>query len=248
MEFPQQNRLINRKMNNNQFLLSIIIPAKNELENLKILINEIIHELPHDLDYEIIIVNHNSTDKTAQYLHKLEMKENILRVININNEKYLFGPVMKYAFQKSKGGLILTMDGDLSHLAKFIPDFLRCLKKGSDVVIGGRYQKNQRPFHPKSRFILIKLFNIFVKIFINSRINDFTTGYRAFDRSLLKEFDLISSHLNFHLELNIKLIRHAKNPTDIPIRYQKRRYGSSKFDYTFLFIQYLKSLFWGLFG
>lgn len=228
------------------FKVSFVIPAKNEQINLPVLIYGIMRNIPSHWQYDIIVLDHNSTDNTNLVLLKLAQKLPILRIIKIRNANILLGQALQIGIGKALGDFVITLDGDLSHPARFIPEILQSFEKGHDYVLGGRYLKNQPPFRPLSRFYISKTFNLLAKLCCWKPLNDYTTGYRGFQRSLFIPNSYISKDFGFHVEFNLRLARAAKNPLEIPILYIKRKHGTTKLKYHKQFLGYLKGILFGV--
>ena len=118
--------------------ISIILPTYNECKNLPILVEKLKKELnPINIDYELIIIDDNSPDRTWEIAERLEKKSQRVKVIIRKNEKGL-ATAIRAGIEKSKHPLICIMDTDLSHPPKdiirmlnFFPDY--------DMVWASRY-------------------------------------------------------------------------------------------------------------
>lgn len=242
-------------------LISIIIPIKNEKENLEILIPRIIKELTifntenqEKFKFEIIIIDDFSFDNPETIIEMYKKSNNlvekkddrvIVRLKRINNfYKKSVGRALRKGIEISNGEIIVTMDGDLSHDPSILPICITHVNEGKDFIIGSRFLPKQYFFRPLSRYIVSKFFNILVKTIYRVKIYDFTTGFRCFRKKLLENFDLRENGYALHFELNKKLIRNTKieRIIEIPIEYKKRVKGKSKFSYTRTFFDYLKNI------
>jgi hypothetical protein len=189
----------------------IIIPAKNEFNNLKVLLKKIIIQ-----KVNIIIVDDNSDDET--YLLKKIFK----KILILQNKKSLgydesIKKGLRYA--KKKYSFAITMDADFEHNPKYLIKIMKNLKDGYQIVIGERDRKN--------RFLEI-LFSKLIKNFYG--INDLFSGYRGIDLKILNK-----NFLNKKFEMpNIifQLHKKFKNTKNINI-ICKKRIGKSRFG-TFL--------------
>ena len=162
----------------------IIIPAKNEFNNLKKLFNSL-----KKFKIDSLIINDNSDDQTYQIKKKFPKIKIIENKISNGYDKSI---KIGLRFAKTKYKFAITMDADYEHDPKYIPLFITSLKK-YDLVIGNRDRKNR---------FLEKLFGLFFKNIYG--INDIFCGYRGIrlknlKSSFLKEdFDMPSIILNFH--------------------------------------------------
>jgi len=126
--------------------LSVVIPVFNEEEVLPVLIREL-YSVCNSLgkDYEIIFVNDGSYDKTADILGKFADKDSKIKVLNFSRN---FGHQAAFSagLDVASGSLVVTMDGDLQHPPRLIPEFIKYAENGSDIVIGERIFNEQNSF------------------------------------------------------------------------------------------------------
>ncbi len=196
--------------------------------------------------YELIIVNDCSTDNTGEVVKRFQEQYPQLRLITISPRLYVpVGTAIRLGIQRAVGSIIITMDGDGSHPAKFLPIFIGETKKGMKAIIGGRYCDDQPAFQPKSRYLISKLFNKLSGFIIRSKIRDLTTGYRIFFKNIA--FGLKAQDFDIHLEINAKIAKLKRllpeTVGEIPIIYKKRKVGKSKLKYLKVGPKYIFTLF-----
>jgi len=117
--------------------LSIIIPTYMEAETLPKLIGRT-EEALKEIDFEIIIIDDNSPDGTANIAEKLGMKFGNIRVIRRPGKLGLGSAVMD-GLKSARAQLIAVMDADLQHPPEALANMLEGLRKGCDVVVASRY-------------------------------------------------------------------------------------------------------------
>lgn len=211
--------------------LSIVIPAHNEAGNLPELISAIDKVVASVIstEYEIFVVNDNSTDITEAVLKELKENHPALRYIHRKNGKGV-GNTLRDGFKTAKGDIIITMDADLSHDPKYIPSLYSKLKEGYDIVIGSRYIKGGGMDSTMGRLILSRGFAIFSNL-LGLNVHDATTGYRAQKKKVLDELSLESEGFEIHIEIPMKAKKRGFRLCEIPIKYAKRKEGRSKLSY-----------------
>jgi glycosyltransferase involved in cell wall biosynthesis len=102
-------------------MLSVVIPAYNEEENVPILYEKLKKVLDGlGQDYEIIFVDDGSTDGTYQRLKQLAEKDSRLKVIRFKRN-YGQTAAMSAGFEHAKGDVIITLDADLQNDPEDIP-------------------------------------------------------------------------------------------------------------------------------
>ena len=180
--------------------LSIVIPTYNEAENISGLINSINEVCNQNrFDYYVIVVDDNSPDNTSKIVKEIMQKNKYVRLIE-REGKLGLGTAYIKGIQFSLNlnpDLIMTMDADFSHNPKYIPDFVKKIKEGYDVVLGSRYVTGggigNWGFH---RTVISKGANYLAKLILRLNTKDNTTGYRAYKREVLEKIDLNSIRSN----------------------------------------------------
>ena len=207
----------------------IFTATYNEKENIKKLI-ENLNNLKINLD--ILVIDDNSPDKTWEILQELEKNLKNLKVI-IRNNKSGLDTAHKFAFDYAKKNnyeKFISMDADLSHDPNEIPKMIEILENSS-FVIGSRYIKGGKCEMSGYRLVLSIIGNKFIKKILGLNCNEFTTSYRGFNLSKLKDFNLNivkSKGYSFFMETIYRLNKHGVIINEIPIHFKNRRHGSSK--------------------
>ncbi|KYP81635.1 hypothetical protein AYW79_02930 [Ferroacidibacillus organovorans] len=120
-----------------QVTLSIIVPTYNELDNPKRLINEIMRYLP-DGTFEVIFVDDSSDERSIEWLNALCKTYPFVRLFHRVQERGLGSAVVR-GLELACGEWIAVMDADLQHPASVLPEMMRALSAGYDVVIPSRF-------------------------------------------------------------------------------------------------------------
>ena len=196
-------------------MIKIFIPVYNEEEfiepNLRYMVPRFSKLLIND--YKIYVVNDGSTDRTGDILDSI----NIDKVIHLKCD----GPSVRenlakmFVKQGKRGDLIFFMDADLSTDMSSFPHLITEMKKGYDIVIGSRYQKGAKLDRTPYRFIVSKIFNIFLNLYFSSRVSDHECGFKLFKYEVIQ--DLIK-------DMGWNLQRRAFWDSEVLIRAQQKGY------------------------
>ena len=116
--------------------LSLIVPTYNERENIAALADRV-HRALDGCCYEIIVVDDNSPDGTAELAESLSSKYPI-RTICRKSERGLASAVIA-GFRQARGHVLGVIDADLQHPPERIPELLREIEGGADVAVASRY-------------------------------------------------------------------------------------------------------------
>tara|TARA_A100001015_G_scaffold52843_1_gene57904 strand:+ start:1021 stop:1740 length:720 start_codon:yes stop_codon:yes gene_type:complete len=215
----------------------------NEIENIRELINGIQKNLPNS---SILIIDDNSPDKTQEVINELKKKNESLFLIKREKKLGLDSAhreAFKYAIENNFDYLI-TMDADLSHDPKELPEFMKNLKD-FPFVIGSRYVNGGKCLMKGFRLIMSKIGNKLIKIVSGIKSNEFTTSYRGFDIKNLKDFDLFNvktTGYSFFMSTLFELDKNNIEIKEIPITFYDRKKGVSKIPKIEIF-RTLKNLF-----
>jgi len=210
-------------MNNNQKEISIVIPALDEAESLSVLCGEISEVMKNITnDYEIIIVNDGSSDKTEETVSNLydNDKEHIIGIcLKVNFGK---ATALKVGFGQARGKIIITMDADLQDDPKEIPRFIAKINEGYDLVSG--WKQNRKDSFIKNNSS--KFYNFTTSLFSKIKLHDFNCGFKAYRSEIAKELDLYGQ---LHRYIPVMIGNQGYKVTEIPIHHRKRKYGKSKY-------------------
>ena len=202
--------------------LSIIVPVLDEKENLRQLHSRLTDVLAKlDRGYEIIFVDDGSTDGSVQLCR--ELSESDPRVVCVECRRH-FGKAiaLEAGFYVAKGDEIITMDGDLQDNPDEIPNFLRALENGLDLVSG--WKRRRRDAITKT--LPSRFFNLVTAALTGIPIHDFNCGFKAYRREVIEGLDLYGE-----LHRYIPVLAHTKGfrVGEIPVHHEPRRRGKSKY-------------------
>ena len=214
----------------------IFIATYNENLNISNLFESIINISP---DYDVLIIDDNSTDGTKESLEKLSDENFRLTVIN-RPRKMGVGSAhraaMIYALKNEYEELV-TMDGDFSHSPKTIPLMLDQLKT-SDFVIGSRYMKDGKSDYTGYRKWISIVANQVARKILGIKIHECTTSFRAFRVALFNSLNLSaikSNGYSFFMECVYEINCINLKIAEVPIHFKDRFHGESKIPKTEIF-------------
>lgn len=222
--------------------LTILIPVKNEEDNIALIINKI-ESIKICFKYEILFINDYSDDNTIKEIEKYKRSRSNINLIN--NKKLGLGESVRNGIKYSKGKYlsIIMCDGsdDLNDLKKYI-DLIK--SENLDAVFGSRFLKESKiSGYPKIKLILNRIFNYFISIIYLNKYNDFTNAFKIYKKEALQKIEpIVSESFNVFLELPLKIINRNYKYKIISINWLDRKYGSSKFKFNELKSKYIFTL------
>jgi dolichol-phosphate mannosyltransferase len=208
----------------------LIIPTYNEIKNIDRIIRTVLSKAK---DLEVLVMDDNSPDGTADAVKALMQTEPRLRIIERPGKMGLGSAYVtgfKYALDKGYE-FILEMDADFSHNPDDVPRLLEAAQK-YDLVIGSRYSNGVNIVNWPFRRLLISYFaSKYVRIITGMPIKDPTGGFKCFRSKVLKAIDLdkiLSDGYAFQIEMNFKAWTKGFHIKEIPIVFTERSEGESK--------------------
>lgn len=173
--------------------LSVVIPARNEENNIKNTVENVYSYLSgRNIEHEIIVVENNSTDKTVEIVKSLDSSIPPLKFIHlvIKGTKVAKGYAVKEGMLRARGDFRLFMDADnattIDHIEKMMPYF----EQEYGVVIGSIGAKGAivaRGSEPIWRRLFGKMGNLFIQIMAVPRIQDTQRGFKIFTAQAANE-------------------------------------------------------------
>lgn len=211
--------------------LSVVIPTYNEAENIGPLILKIEEVFQHHgINGEIVIVDDNSPDGTADIAKKYLEKFDNIRVLE-REAKLGLGYAYKEGFKAVSGRVVMEMDADFSHDPSDIPRIFQKCIEGSDVVIGSRYVRGGRIIGWNFVRRVVSFFaNMLVDIFLRLGVKDNTAGFRAYRREALEAIlpNVKCNSYDFQVEMLLKARERGLTLKEIPVVFRERTRGKSK--------------------
>ena len=221
--------------------LTILIPVKNEINNILEIINSIEKEI--QINYEILFIDDFSEDNTYEFIRQIQKKNNKIKVVK--NKINGLGQSIRNGIKYSNGKYlsILMCDGsdDPSDLNRYYNEIS---KNDLDAVFGSRFIKYSKiKDYPKLKLFLNRVFNYFVSLLYLNAYNDYTNAFKIYKKeALIKLEPIVSESFNVFLELPLKIINRRLKYKVIPISWLGRKKGESKFRFNELKSKYIFTL------
>ena len=197
--------------------IAILIPCFNEELTIGNVIEQFRNELPDALIY---VFDNNSTDHTAERAQ--EKGAIILREWRRGK-----GFVVQSMFREIDADIYIMVDGDGTYPAANIHSLLEpVLRNDADMVVGSRLSAvSQSEFRVANRMGNY-LFRVLTRSIFKTRIEDMLSGYRVFNRGIVKQLPLISGGFEIETELTIKALERGYRVVELPVNLSSRPEGS----------------------
>lgn len=203
--------------------ISIVIPAYNEEGGIKSVVDDVRSAVNGKFDYEIIVVDDASHDKTAEIAGSLGV-----RVVKnpINSGQ---GASVKNGIRAATGDRIVLIDADGTYPADKIPELVKKMDEGFDLVVGARGGKN---YWRSGILTFARLaFKFIAEIATFKKIPDINSGLRAFAKDkVLPILKHCSNRFSFMTSTTLIFLLKGHKVAYVPIDYYARK-GQSKVRY-----------------
>ncbi|MBI4618823.1 MAG: polyprenol monophosphomannose synthase [Desulfobacterales bacterium] len=228
-----QNRIAVEQEGHFQAKTMAMIPTYNEAGNIERLIQEV---LAVSNDISVVVVDDDSPDGTGKILDRMREtnpRVHVIHRIGIRGRGTAGIEGFQYALREG-ADYVIEMDGDFSHKPVYIPLMLKEMDT-CDVVIGSRLLKEGGESGRNiMRTWVTQLANIYIRIILNLKIKDCTSGFRVFRRDVLEAIDLnsmISSGPSIVQEVLYKAYKKGFKIKEVPIVFEERMSGESTFNF-----------------
>lgn len=203
--------------------ISIVYPMYNEEDNIHQAVAMAQRELDKaaDGDYEIVIVNDASTDRTGEIAQQLAGRDPRIKVVHHLMNRKLGGSI-RTGLANSSGDIVIYMDADipcdLAHIHQALPKLA-----SADVVVGYRTNRHEGVL----RWLYTRTYNFLVRILVKVSVRDVNCPFKLFTRPVVKAMDLRSEGSFIDAEMLAEARRLGFAIEQIPVEFIPRQAGES---------------------
>src|SRR5512134_1523458 len=203
--------------------LSIILPIYNEEQNIRLLYDRIVNVIDRmNASAEILMVDDGSTDTSFDVMALLAAQDARVRVIKFRRNSGQTA-AMTAGIEFARGRVLVTMDADLQNDPDDIPNLVRKLDEGYDVVVGWR-QRRKDAF--VTRIIPSKIANFLIGKVTGVPIKDNGCSLKAYRATIIKSVPLYAEMHRF-IPAMASLV--GARTFQLPVRHHERKHGVSKY-------------------
>ncbi len=202
--------------------VSMLIPLYNEEESLNPLYNEIMRMVnANNYSYEIFFVDDGSTDKSLKIIKELAAQDKNVKYISFR-KNYGKSAALHLGFKNVSGDIVITMDADLQDDPDEIPNLIKRLGEGFDLVSGWKKVRHD-PFIKRHTS---KFFNYVTKVTSGIEIHDFNCGLKAYRAPVVKSLNVYGE---LHRYIPVLADWQGFRIGELAVKHHPRRYGKTKF-------------------
>jgi glycosyltransferase involved in cell wall biosynthesis len=203
--------------------LSVVIPIRNESPNIESLYREMTEALERwGRSYEVIVVDDGSTDDSFDQLCRHQQRDPRWRVIRFRRN---FGQTAAFSagFRYARGRLIATSDGDLQNDPRDLPDMIRKLDEGYDIVCGWRKDRKD-PW--LTRRLPSEMANKLISSSTGVHLHDYGCSLKVFRSEVVKPLKLYGEMHRFLPAIASEM---GVNIAEVVVNHRARKHGTSKY-------------------
>jgi dolichol-phosphate mannosyltransferase len=211
--------------------LSVVIPARNEEGCVGSTLSLVSQKLTsHDIDYELIVVDDGSTDRTAAIVRAAaDLNSRVLLVSN--GPPHGFGRAVRAGLDAFSGDAVVIMMADASDSPDDLVEYYRILRDEADCAFGSRFMVGGHVRrYPLPKLVLNRAANAGISALFGLGYNDVTNAFKGYRRYVIESCrPLVSPHFNLTVELPLKAITRGFTYRYVPISWTNRATGLSSF-------------------
>ncbi len=200
-----------------QARISVLIPCYNEAPTIGKVVDDFRAQLP---DARIVVFDNCCTDETARIA-----REHGADVIKEPRQGK--GYVIERMFDQIDSDLYVMVDGDDTYPADCVQQLLEPVRSGdADMAVGARLADYTDAAFPRFHKLGNDLVRRLVNLFFRARLTDILSGYRAYNREVVRRIPIVSSGLEVETELTVQMLHHRRAIVEVPVPYRERPTGS----------------------
>jgi glycosyltransferase involved in cell wall biosynthesis len=195
--------------------VSVVIPTMNEEKSVGLVIDEVKQALDGVRPYEVLIVDTNSKDRTKEVASERG-------AMVVDEPRRGYGRAYKTGFERATGGIIATLDADMTYPAHVIPELADMLEeRGLDFITTNRFASMEKGAMSAKHRLGNWVLSAATRLLFRVRLKDSQSGMWVFRRPVLETLRVESDGMAFSEELKIEAARKA-NLAEVPISYRTR--------------------------
>jgi len=214
------------------FMLSVVVPAYNEEGVIADTLRALFAALSkQSFDWEVVVVNDASRDRTRDILLELERTEPRLRHID-NQGRHGYGHAVRCGLADFFGDAVIVAMADGSDAPEDLVQYAIKLREGYDCAFGMRFGPGSDVRgYPFVKRIANRIGNRLIALLVGQSYTDFTNGFKGFRRRVVEELmqPLVSGEFNLTIEMSLKAVLGGATFAIVPNSWVQRAAGESKF-------------------
>jgi glycosyltransferase involved in cell wall biosynthesis len=203
--------------------VSLVVPIFNERDNLRRLHEEITATMARfGRDYEVIYVDDGSTDGSSLLLREFHARDPHVRLV-VFRKNFGQTAAVSAGFERTRGGIVVTLDGDLQNDPADIPMLVEKLEQGYDLVSGWRRDRKDDFLHRRLPSLIA---NYFIRITTNVRVHDYGCMLKVYRGEIARSLRLYGEMHRFIPAIAGDM---GARIAEVEVNHRPRIHGESKY-------------------
>jgi SAM-dependent methyltransferase len=222
---------------------SVVVPCHNEEDNIPRLVTGLTQMYGRYI-HEIILVNDNSKDRTAEVVLAMAKQEPRVKLINRTPPNGV-GLALRDGYAAASGRYILTMDSDFLHILPEFRDLFDAIARNRDGAIGSRFSyESMLVNYPFVKILANRSFHVLVNLFFRIHVRDLSNNLKLFRAEILKNLIIEQPHFAANAETGLKPLLAGYQIEEVPISWINRSIdmGTSTFSVAKVAPAYFRAL------
>ena len=201
--------------------VSFVVPCHNEEANVRSLVKVLVG-LYDAYIREIVIVNDNSTDRTAEVTRQVSAQEPRVKLVDRKPPNGV-GLALRDGCAAATGRYIFTMDGDFVHIVPEFRDLFDAVAQGYDGAVGSRFTKESVMVnYPFMKILCNRGFHVLANLLLPCRVHDISNNLKLYRAEIFRQMTIEEPHFAANAEIGLKAILAGYRVSEVPISWINR--------------------------
>ena len=201
--------------------VSVVVPCHNEEMNIRPLVARLVG-LYGEYLHEIVLVDDNSTDETANVIRTLQAEEPLVKGV-FRQPPNGVGRALTDGYRNASGRYVLSMDCDFTHLMPELRDLFDAAAHGYDVVVGSRFSRHSVLLnYPFLKIVANRGFHAIARLAFRRSFRDLTNNLKLMKREVVQALRLQEPHFAVNAETGFQPLLMGFSLKEVPISWINR--------------------------
>jgi dolichol-phosphate mannosyltransferase len=223
--------------------VSVVVPCHNEQPNIARLVRVLLGMYDNYIQ-EIIVVDDNSTDRTAEVAAAIAASESRVRIVKRQPPGGV-GRALREGYAAARGRYILSIDCDFVHIAPEFRGLFDAVAAGYDGAIGSRFSSESALIrYPFLKILSNRAFHGVLNVLLGKKIRDLSNNLKLYRADILKGLDIEENHFAANAETGLIPLLMGYNIREVPTSWIDRTSDMGKSSFHLLKVgpDYLRAL------
>jgi SAM-dependent methyltransferase len=201
--------------------VSVVVPCHNEEMNVEPLVETLLRFYDPYI-HEIVIVDDNSTDRTAEVTLAVAAQEPRVKLVKRSPPNGV-GRALRAGYRAATGRYILTMDSDFVQIVPEFRDLFDAVARGHQGAIGSRFShESMLVNYPFFKIVCNRGFHVLANLLLPGRMRDISNNLKLYEAHILKNLDIVEPHFAANAETGLKPLLAGYDIVEVPVSWINR--------------------------